>query len=71
MNDLELVGCVLLEVDDSGRTAELTYALRPDHSGGGLATRMIWTAIQCAFPAGCIERIVAGADEPDVVPLHS
>jgi len=62
-----LGGCVRLEVSVQGeaRTAEITYVLHPDYWGQGLATRMSSAAIRLAFTGGGIDRILAGADDPN------
>lgn len=60
-----LRGCTSLEADDRPRTAELIYVLHPEVWGRGLATRMSWTVVEHAFRNGSVDRIVAGADEPN------
>jgi RimJ/RimL family protein N-acetyltransferase len=57
-------GCVQLRPDTCAKSAELTYLLHPAQWGRGLATRMAWSAICCAFRQG-IDRIVAGSDCPN------
>ncbi len=59
-------GCVELRPYPSPRSAELTYLLHPNHWGRGLATRMAWTAVTRAFRAADIDRVIAGADLPNV-----
>jgi [ribosomal protein S5]-alanine N-acetyltransferase len=61
----QLAGCVRLEVDAPGRSAELSYVLHPQFWGLGLATRMSWSAIQLAFARNTIDHIIAGADSPN------
>ncbi|NJN52818.1 MAG: GNAT family N-acetyltransferase [Gammaproteobacteria bacterium] len=66
----ELIGCVRLSTPAAedwvdGNTAELTYVLRPDQWGTGLATRMSESVIAHVFDAGRITRIIAGADGPN------
>jgi RimJ/RimL family protein N-acetyltransferase len=58
-------GCVWLQLDATGRAAELSYLLAPDLWGQGIATRMAATAIREAFRSGTIERVFAGADLPN------
>jgi ribosomal-protein-alanine N-acetyltransferase len=60
-----LAGCVRLATQSQARSAELTYVLHPRHWGAGVATRMSWTVMQEAFRHGGIDRITAGADEPN------
>lgn len=60
-----LKGCVWLQLDTTGRAAELSYLLAPDSWGRGIATRMAATAIREAFRSGRIERVFAGADLPN------
>ena len=62
----QLVGCVRLEVDATGRSAELSYVLHPRCWGLGLATRMSWSVMQLAFARSSIDHIIAGADGPNV-----
>jgi RimJ/RimL family protein N-acetyltransferase len=57
-------GCVQLRPDISAKSAELVYLLHPEQWGRGLATRMAWTAICCAFRQGS-DRILAGSDCPN------
>lgn len=64
-SDGQLAGCVRLEADLAGRSAELTYVLHPQFWGFGLATRMSWTVMQLAFARSTIEQIIAGADDPN------
>jgi ribosomal-protein-alanine N-acetyltransferase len=68
-HESQLAGCVRLDPDLDARSAELTYVLHPQVWGLGLATRMSWTVMQLAFSTGNIDRIIAGADEPNVASL--
>ncbi len=61
----QLAGCVRLEADAAGCSAELTYVLHPQFWGLGLATRMSWTVMQLAFARSTIGQIIAGADGPN------
>lgn len=63
--DGQLAGCVRLEANPAEHSAELTYVLHPQFWGLGLATRMSWTVMQLAFSRSNLERIIAGADEPN------
>jgi len=61
------VGAVRLTADDQPpRSAELIYLLHPNWWGRGLATGMGFAVVQHALHAGQIDRIVAGADAPNV-----
>ena len=65
----ELGGCVRLNLTEQPDTAELTYLLHPDYWGQGLATRMSWTVMESAFKKGSVQRILAGADKPNVASI--
>lgn len=58
-------GAVQLQLEQSPRSAELTYLLDPAHWGHGLALRMAWTAITLAYQSGRIDTVIAGADAPN------
>ena len=68
-NDERVSGCVSLAVDEPTRSAELIYLLDPALWGQGLATRMGWTAITLALQNDAIDRIIAGADIPNVASI--
>jgi ribosomal-protein-alanine N-acetyltransferase len=63
--DRRPAGSVGLKPDAAGRSVELIYLLDPALWGGGLATRMAWTAMELAFQTGNIESVRAGADGPN------
>ena len=68
-HDEQVSGCVSLAVDEPARSAELVYLLDPALWGQGLATRMGWTAITVALKKDVVDRIVAGADVPNLASI--
>ncbi len=66
----KLAGCVLLEPDEAGERAELTYLLAPAYRSRGLATSMSVAVIRHAFDATRVNEIVAGADLPNTASIE-
>ena len=69
LTNQELVGLVRLS-DYVDQQMELTFLLHPDHWHQGLATRMAHTVIGECFKRGAVNRVWAGADEPNTASIN-